>query len=499
MAENLKAFDQLKETTAWSLSQKEKADLNAINQNDIREAKTRIENKTFVVDGRTMTLKYIVENLKINKSWDRATLFWKEIPRKSELWAAIQVYALAHNKSIGPAVIDWKVWRWTVRWLEITQTDMKAEWKAKEVTSQWEKIWIKDLATHVFTTEFNTLTSTKKFKDMWILTSDGYLNFKNTYPTPLDQNWNCHISYISQQDGKHKTLSVKIKKDINDKVDCLTIAKDVKIAAENAESKIYKNNKESRIISWIDNYDIGQSKLSKKAKAYLRDNHIVNYWTFNTSKQYFNKDKLSFRADWWLTFWNLFHMQKSTVDSFYTGWKFNATNFGKYINGDKFRSFIDGLANKYYVDSVRKKVNSLKNSKITTGSIVSFNQKVAQVETQISTVKSLWVAIPSDIQRDLDSRKQSMEYVRNYKTVSEAVDKELSGYEKKATEKLSNMTMQDVKNFQAKITNLVRSLELHTYTCKGKDVYDVYKKMANWEKLYQTLLNRAKRIKNRVC
>jgi hypothetical protein len=72
-----------------------------------------------------------------------------------------------------------------------------------------------------------------------------------------------------------------------------------------------------------------------------------------------------------------------------------------------------------------------------------------------------------------------MEYVRNYKTVSEAVDKELSGYEKKATEKLSNMTMQDVKNFQAKITNLVRSLELHTYTCKGKDVYDVYKKMAN--------------------
>jgi DNA-binding HxlR family transcriptional regulator len=46
---------------------------------------------------------------------------------------------------------------------------------------------------------------------------------------------------------------------------------------------------------------------------------------------------------------------------------------------------------------------------------------------------------------------------------------------------------------------LVRSLELHTYTCKGKDVYDVYKKMANWEKLYQTLLNRAKRIKNRVC
>jgi hypothetical protein len=35
------------------------------------------------------------------------------------------------------------------------------------------------LATHVFTKEFNTLnsSSTKKFKDMGLLSSDGYLNF----------------------------------------------------------------------------------------------------------------------------------------------------------------------------------------------------------------------------------------------------------------------------------------------------------------------------------
>ena len=487
--ENLKAFDQLRETTAWSLSSKEKVALNAIDQNDIRAAKSRIENKTFSVDGRTMTLKYIVENLKINKSWDRATLFWKEIARGSELWAAIQVYALAHNKSIGPAVIDWKVWRWTVRWLEITQTDMKAEWKAKEVTSQWEKIWIKDLATHVFTTEFNTLASTRKFKNMWILTSDGYLNFKNTYPTPLDQNWNCHISYISQQDGKQKTLSVKIKKDINDKVDCLTIAKDVKTAVENAENKIYKNNKESRIISWIDNYNIAQSKLSKKAKSYLIDNYIVAYdWTFD-------KNKLTFRTDWWLSFWGLFYIPKGGVDGFYTNWKFNATSFGNYINRGDFIHLMNQLADKHYTDRAREKAKSLNLSKMTTGTIVSDKEKLSQVKNQIKWIENLWVSIPSDIKELIRKYENKIEIANNYKQVSEWMDSYLKGLEKKITKKMS---LVDSKKIKDEIITVERSLTNHTCAIYNKNVYKVYKWMKNWEKLYNSLLNRARKLKNQI-
>ena len=79
--ENLKAFDQLKETTAWSLNQKEKADLNAINQSDIRAAKSEIGEKRFTINGTSTSLKYIVENLKFDKSWQRATYAWKEIAR----------------------------------------------------------------------------------------------------------------------------------------------------------------------------------------------------------------------------------------------------------------------------------------------------------------------------------------------------------------------------------------------------------------------------------
>jgi hypothetical protein len=66
MAENLKAFEDLKETTANSLDAKEKADLNKISPEDIRSEKDKVGDKMFVVDGQSMKLKDIAKNLKFD-------------------------------------------------------------------------------------------------------------------------------------------------------------------------------------------------------------------------------------------------------------------------------------------------------------------------------------------------------------------------------------------------------------------------------------------------
>ena len=125
MAENLKAFEDLKETTANSLDAKEKADLNKISPEDIRSEKDKVGDKMFVVDGQSMKLKDIAKNLKFDVAWTTATLNWKKIARWSELWAALQVYAIAYNKSIGRFLIDWKLWTNSVAWLQGAQTEAK--------------------------------------------------------------------------------------------------------------------------------------------------------------------------------------------------------------------------------------------------------------------------------------------------------------------------------------------------------------------------------------
>ena len=489
--ENLKAFDQLRETTAWSLSQKEKADLNAINQDDIRAAKSKIESKTFTINGSPYTLNFIVDNLEIAKGWERATFLWKEIGRGSELWAAIQLFAIAHNKSIGPAAIDGKVWRWTVRWLEIAQTDIKAEWKAKEALSQWEKIWIKDLATHVFTKEFNTLnsSSTKKFKDMGLLSSDGYLNFWiYTGNSVVDSKWNCTLKYTSNVDKTQKSVTIHINKDVNDKVDCLALARDIKKQVEAHEGKLYKGKKESSVISWIDKYDVSKAKFTAKVMSYLNETSII-------FKNTFNKDKLKLESDWTLSFWNRkeegFFLIKNTVDSFYNNWKFNSVKFNNYVN-NTLSSFLEGRANHYYANELRNKIKDLKKSKLAVNSIDSVSKKIAKVESQINRVQALWVPIPADVKKDLNYRKELLENAKNYKKISKLLDDTFSVYEKKP------LSLDDVKSFRSKMTNLVTSLEKHTLTLENKNVYNVYLKMENWEKKYQSLITRAKKIRDKV-
>lgn len=136
MAENLKAFESLKENENASLSSKEKADLRKISPDDIKSQKEKVWEKSFVVDGKSMKLKDIVKNLIFDEEGEKAELKINgkkvAIGWESELWAAIQVYAIAHNKTIGRAWIDGKVGRDTVKWLQSTQNAVKADERSKK-------------------------------------------------------------------------------------------------------------------------------------------------------------------------------------------------------------------------------------------------------------------------------------------------------------------------------------------------------------------------------
>lgn len=241
--ENLKAFEDLKENADRSLDDREKADLNKISPKDIQHQKNKIGEKRFNIDWSSMTLKNIVQNLKFDAKGQKVTLNWKPIGWQSELWAAIQVYAIAHNKTIWSTWIDGKVWVNTIRWLQSTQNDMKAE-KRESVPQSWEKIWMNELWNHVFTKEFNALWKTRLFKEMKLLTSDGYLNFQRYGWRLINERGEWRITYQSKIDGKTKTIDLRITKDRNDMIDCAVLAKNIAdkvTAAEKALDTSTKN------------------------------------------------------------------------------------------------------------------------------------------------------------------------------------------------------------------------------------------------------------------
>lgn len=119
MAENLKAFENLSEKANDRLSDAEKKELNKISTEDIRSQKKKIGDKEFNFDGKKMKLSDIVKDLQIAADRSNASLNWKLVGKWSEfwgsdLWAAIQVYVIAHNKDVGRFKIDWMVWKDTL-------------------------------------------------------------------------------------------------------------------------------------------------------------------------------------------------------------------------------------------------------------------------------------------------------------------------------------------------------------------------------------------------
>lgn len=257
MAENLKAFENLKETTTGSLDQKEKTALNNLKEADIRAEKDSIWNKTFNVDWTSMKLKDIVSKLKFDSAWTEATLNWKKIARQSELWAAIQVYVIAYNKDVGKFLIDGKVWKDTIKGIEGTQTDMKTESKNKnkeqtESEYKWELIWTKDIKNKPFTKAFNSLWTgvTATYKSNWVMDGDWYLLGVNNISGATDS---CKVTY-KRANWESKTVDVKLGKNADDLVNTKTLAQNIKKAVEKNEDKLKLEERIKAVTDGINNY-----------------------------------------------------------------------------------------------------------------------------------------------------------------------------------------------------------------------------------------------------
>jgi len=389
MAENLKAFDQLKETTAWSLSQKEKADLNAINQNDIREAKTRIENKTFVVDGRTMTLKYIVENLKINKSWDRATLFWKEIPRESELWAAIQVYVIAYNKDVGRFLIDWKVWWNTIKWIQGTQTEQHVDQMRQE---QRETVRA-DIGELIYWKVWPFLTKYKNAKynlvrqdSAWLATSWKLRNMSdsmvkwNIVTIKYTSNvWKLGQQTVNIDVSKCRTWNWYSANKFWQAIETAITARESHLQKQENERKRKEdiNSKNNSAEKWIESFkesNITDPLVKKRATL---NNINFKCITYDNSRimVYDENHKIWWdRKNWW------FMLNNADV---LTNWKFDSVKFNKILK-TKCHSVALERTKKY----INETNNSLNSTRVTSASTA--DSSITKYNDLITEINSLW-------------------------------------------------------------------------------------------------------------
>ena len=274
--ENLQAFEKLKETTANSLDSREKAELNEISSIDFQSQKAKIENKTFNIGWKTMKLKDIVDKLQFDATWNKATLNWQSIALRSELWAAIQVYAIAHNKPVGSTRIDGSVWRNTVSWLTLAQTETRSR-QVNRSPETTENISIGNLTTTSFTQYFSEYNK-KIFINRKIINSTNWaLNpiNKSTYQTDKS------LKFRYLFNGKTVELNIPISMDSNYHVNPKNLADKIVKEAARQEGNINTNNSNERAEDGINSFkvdDIKDPVIKKWATLKNIKFHVKNYW-----------------------------------------------------------------------------------------------------------------------------------------------------------------------------------------------------------------------------
>lgn len=313
---DLKAFENLRETGKDSLSGAEKNALNAIKEGDLRAAKDEIGKKEFDIDGKKMSVQQIVENLKFSSDWKTAYLNWKPIATTSELWAALQVYAIANNKGIGWTKIDGWLWKNSNQWLSNVQQDLGIERKPapKENSegSSMDKMGIAELLSKPF----------KKYFDEWERDElyDKRVMDRNTYvliPTnSLSYKSDKKLKFSYQFEGKNLQIEVPIEEDADGYVDAKkladTIRDKINTARDNRTTEVHnlsadggidefkeKNIKNPIIRKWatangvnfvatvLNGGKIKVEAIKKKNSLYsfeCNNTDVLSNWSFDANK-----------------------------------------------------------------------------------------------------------------------------------------------------------------------------------------------------------------------
>lgn len=500
MAENLKAFEDLKETTANSLDAKEKADLNKISPEDIRSEKDKVGDKMFVVDGQSMKLKDIAKNLKFDVAWTTATLNWKKIARWSELWAALQVYAIAYNKSIGRFLIDWKLWTNSVAWLQGAQTEAKVGTAPRQPEKPEDSDEVKEqnvgrLLNAIYTDyvgRYNdpkyNLLNTKSGADNGTLKNKKLDGDKVTI-TYRSAVWNKENQTIVVDASKCKTwkqYSVdKFWKAIEDAIKAKENALQKAENDRKAKEKLEAENK--LITDWINKFN--ESSLSNKVvKKYLVDNK------FNFSVKSINNGNVSFEDGKW---WNFVKSRSELLD--WTN-KFNSSRFESIVTSNYL-----GKATNYVKGTINTSKDAIKNMPMS--NMNQADSYIRKCDELITKIDSYWAGDAFKVERNaVVAMRSSAEATKRryetnkenqdaYKAKSGEMNKDLDTMKSKANKRLSRMEVRQARtdciNLAMKYVNLSKISD-NTYKMAEKsDVASVFSKVGKRSE-YVSAMNQIK-------
>ena len=502
--ENLKAFENLKENKNASLNSQEKADLRNISLRDIQSQKEKIWNKTFLIGSESMKLKDIVNSLVFDEKWNRAQIKMRDnllvtIGWGSELWAAIQVYAIANNKSIGDSWIDWMVWKNTVKWLQSTQNAVRAEGrKNPETLDDQDEVKEQSVARLVnaiyteyvgkYSNESYNLLDTRSGVNQWTLKNKTVNGNKVTitYKSAIWKKENQKIVVDASTCKVWKQYSVdKFWKAIEETITKKESELKKKEDERKAKEKLAANQK--IIVEGVEAYDV--TNFSKKAQAYLKEKDYIlnNHFNLKTGIGTW----ISFDGKGNLKFDDVFYVPKEYADTFCNNWKFDAVKFKAHIG-----PYLDKSADKYYQTQANETVAKIKDTQVTVGDYTEVKATVNNADNKIKRIKDLWVSIPAEAQKTLDKKKIDVKTVEDYNMVSKWVNAKIVEFDKKSNQSMSPAAS---KAFRNEVKNRYDNAKANTLIYSGKNVHNVYVKMKDGETKYQnSVVNKLKRVYDSV-
>ena len=237
------------------------------------------------------------------------------------------------------------------------------------------------------------------------------------------------------------------------------------------------------IVKAVENFDV--RTLSKKAQSYLKEKNYVKNNKLDISVW---GTWIKFDTKWNLCFGKAFNIPKNQIKSMLVNWRLDMNKFKNFMGYN-----FDKWADAYYNKKSKDAVNQL--PRVTTGTLLTVSSMISKVEGVFKDIRNAWATVPAADKQTLDNKKYQYNACKDYKEVSEALDETYTNYEKMLDKKL---TPREMKNMKQEIRNRLDWAERKVYLKGGKNVYQVYKKIANWEKKYNDFVSRIRKLYNTI-
>lgn len=309
------------------------------------------------------------------------------------------------------------------------------------------------------------LTNTYSFANSAIKYSADNKTFSINY---RDSKWKAHsLSYNTKDYVTAQWKSVNTIKLF------LSVNKDIK----KVEWNIAKERKENNTVRGVESFDVRQ--FSKKAQAYLKEKDFLLGNNLNLKPGI--GTWIAFDAKWNLHFGKAFIMPKAQIDSSYTAWKFNEAKF-KQILWPR----LDKKANQYYIAKADKLVKGL--GVVTMTSLETENAKITKADKGVKEIEALWVPVSSENKRTIETKKNHIQILKDYKDVSQWMEAKLN----QLVKSLSNLKWYDYEMKKNELIKFCNELTDKKAVYNWKNVYKTYQKLKDWENKYNAFVEKAK-------